>query len=42
VIDLREEHDKNAFASMPVNSDSVSYEMNESELQYVRQCEERI
>jgi hypothetical protein len=35
-------HDKNAFSSMPVNSDSVSYEMDESGLQDVRQYEERI
>jgi hypothetical protein len=38
MIDLREEHDENAYDLMCVNGESVSNEMNESELQY----EERI
>jgi hypothetical protein len=33
VNDLREEHDKNAFDSMYVNSDSMLNEIDESELQ---------
>jgi hypothetical protein len=32
VIDVREEHDENAFDSMRVNSDSVSNQIDESEL----------
>jgi hypothetical protein len=42
VIDLREEHDENAFDSMRVNSDSVSNEIDESDLQYEKQYEQRI
>jgi hypothetical protein len=42
VIDLREEHDKNAFDSMRVNSDYVSNEIDESELQDEEHDEERI
>jgi hypothetical protein len=42
VIDLREEHDENAFDSMRVNSDSLSSEIDESDLQYEKQCEQRI
>jgi hypothetical protein len=42
VIDLREEHDKNAFDSMRVNSESVSNDIDESELQDEKQYEERI
>jgi hypothetical protein len=34
VIDLREEQDENAFDSMLVNSESISNEIDESELQY--------
>jgi hypothetical protein len=39
---LREEHDKNAFDSMCVNSDSVLNDIDESELQDEEQYEERI
>jgi hypothetical protein len=42
VIDLREEQDENAFDSMRVNSESVSNEIGENELQYERQYEQRI
>jgi hypothetical protein len=41
VIDLREENE-NAFDSMCVNSDSVSNEIDESELQNEKQYEQRI
>jgi hypothetical protein len=34
VNDLREEHDENAYDSMPVNSDFVSNDMDESELEF--------
>jgi hypothetical protein len=42
VIDLREEHQRNAFDSMRVNSESVSNEIDESDRQYRRHDEERI
>jgi hypothetical protein len=42
VIDLREEQNKNAFDSMCVNSDSVSNEIDESDLQYEKHDEQRI
>jgi hypothetical protein len=42
VIDLREEHDENAYDSMRVNSDSVSNKIDESELQSTKQYEQRI
>jgi hypothetical protein len=42
VIDLREEHDENVCDSMRVNSDSVSNEIDESELQDEKQYEQRI
>jgi hypothetical protein len=42
VIDLREEHDENAYDSMRVNSESVSNEIDEIELQYEKQYEQRI
>jgi hypothetical protein len=42
VIDLREEQELNAYDSMRVNSDSVSNEIDESELQYEKQCEQII
>jgi hypothetical protein len=42
VIDLREEQDENAFDSMCVNSDSVSNDIDESELEFERQYEQRI
>jgi hypothetical protein len=41
VIDLREER-ANAFNSMRVNSESVSNEIDESELQFEKQYEQRI
>jgi hypothetical protein len=41
VIDLREQN-KNAFDSMRVNSESVSNEIDESELQYEKHSEQRI
>jgi hypothetical protein len=34
VNDLREEHDENEYNSMCCNSDSVSNDIDESELQY--------
>jgi hypothetical protein len=42
VNDLREEHDENAFDSMCVNSDSVSNDIDESELQDEKQDAQRI
>jgi hypothetical protein len=42
VNDLREEHNENAYDSMRVNSEFVSNEIDESELQSERQYEERI
>jgi hypothetical protein len=42
VIDLREEHDENVYDSMRVNSDSVSNDIDESELQNEKQYEQRI
>jgi hypothetical protein len=42
VIDLREEHDENAYGSMRVNSDSVSNEIDENELQSEKHSEQRI
>jgi hypothetical protein len=42
VIDLREEQEENAFDSMRVNSEFVSNEIDESELQYEKHDEERI
>jgi hypothetical protein len=42
VNDLREEHDENAFDLMYVNSDSVSNDIDESELQFEKQYEQRI
>jgi hypothetical protein len=41
VIDLREEHIQNAFDSMRVNSESVSNEIDESEVQFEKHSEER-
>jgi hypothetical protein len=40
VIDLREEHDENAYDSMRVKSDSVSNEIDEGELQIEKQYEQ--
>jgi hypothetical protein len=42
VNDLREEHDENASDSTRVNSDSVSNEIDESDLQYEKHDEQRI
>jgi hypothetical protein len=42
VNDLREEHDENAFDSMCVNSDSVSNDVDKSELQCKKQDAQRI
>jgi hypothetical protein len=42
VIDLREEQELNAYDSVRVNSDSVSNEIDESELQYEKHDEQRI
>jgi hypothetical protein len=42
VIDLREEHDENAYDSICVNSESVSNEIDESKLQSEKQYEQRI
>jgi hypothetical protein len=41
VIDLSEES-QNAFDSIRVNSESVSNEIDESDLQYEKQFEQRI
>jgi hypothetical protein len=38
---LREEHDENAYDLMRVNSDSVSNDMDESELEFEKQYEQR-
>jgi hypothetical protein len=42
VIDLREEQEENAHDSMRVNSESVSNDIDESELQCGKQAKERI
>jgi hypothetical protein len=42
VIDLREGQDENASDSMRVNSDSVSNEIDENDLQDEKQYEQRI
>jgi hypothetical protein len=42
VTDLREEQEQNAFDSMCVNSESVSNEIDESDLQVEKHNEERI
>jgi hypothetical protein len=42
VIDLREEQQRNAFDSMPVNSESISNEIDESDLQYAKHDEQSI
>jgi hypothetical protein len=39
---LREEHDENAFDLIRVNSESVSNEINESEMQFEKHDEQRI
>jgi hypothetical protein len=41
VIDLRKEHDENAYDSMRVNSESVSNEIDESDSQSEKQYEQR-
>jgi hypothetical protein len=42
VIDLREEQPENSFDSMRINSEYVSNEIDESELQDEKQYEQRI
>jgi hypothetical protein len=42
VIDLREEQKENAFDSMRVNSEFVSNEIDESDLQHEKHDEQRI
>jgi hypothetical protein len=42
VIDLREEQDRNACDSMRVNTESVSNEIDESDLQFEKHSEQRI
>jgi hypothetical protein len=42
VNDLREEHHENEYDLMRVNSDSVSNDIDESELQYGKQHSEGI
>jgi hypothetical protein len=42
VNDLREEHDENAFDLMWGNSDSVSNEIDEIELEFEKKDAERI
>jgi hypothetical protein len=42
VIDFREEQLSNAFDSMHVNSESVSNEIDESDLQFEKHDEQRI
>jgi hypothetical protein len=39
VNDLREEHEESAYDLMPVNSDCVSNDINESELRFEKQYE---
>jgi hypothetical protein len=41
VIDLREEQRQNAFDSMGINSDSISKEIDESDLQSKKHSEQR-
>jgi hypothetical protein len=42
VIDSREEQNENAYDLMCVNSESVSNEIDESESQFEKHCEQRI
>jgi hypothetical protein len=42
VIDLREQHDGNEFDLMCVNTESVSNDIDESEVQCQRHSEQRI
>jgi hypothetical protein len=42
VNDLREEHDENEYDLMCVNSDFVSNDIDESELEFGKQYEQRI
>jgi hypothetical protein len=42
VIDLREEQKENVCDSMCVNSESISNEIDESELQHEKHSEQRI
>jgi hypothetical protein len=42
VIDLREKHDENAYDSICVNSESLSNEIDESDIQFEKHFEQRI
>jgi hypothetical protein len=42
MIDLREEQQENAFDSMHVNSESISNEIDERDLQFKKHSEQRI
>jgi hypothetical protein len=42
VNDLRDEHDENEYDSMCANSDSVSNDIDDSELQFEKPDAERI
>jgi hypothetical protein len=42
VTDVREEQPENVLDSMRVNSESISNEVDESELELRKQCEQRI
>jgi hypothetical protein len=42
VIDLREEQDENKYDLMCVNSESVSNDIDESELEFEKQGSEKI
>jgi hypothetical protein len=42
VIDLREEQEKNAYDAIWVNSESLSNETKESDLQFEKHCGQRI
>jgi hypothetical protein len=42
VIDLREEQHQNVFDSIRVNSESVSNEIDESDVQYEKHSEQSI
>jgi hypothetical protein len=41
VIDLSEEHDKNAFDSMHINSESISNEIDDSDSQYAKRDKQK-
>jgi hypothetical protein len=42
VNNLREEHEESAYDLMPVNSDCFPNDIDESELQFEKQYEQRI